>query len=440
MSAQQTPSRTQPDHVLGRAAPARKVLFASAHSVVDCSNGASVATLDVLQGLVASGFESHAFGTPKRDLPQEVGFEQVIADLHEPYHVRETRIGSQPARIFSLRRRDVPITIVRLDETRPVGPRTEEIVAVLKFFRTYLESLQPDVMLTYGGDPISQGMIALARRRGIPVVFAIHNFAYTGPQPFANIDYGIVPSEFARRHYREQFGLDCHVLPNPVAWDRVRVGRRDPRFVTFVNPILEKGVCPFVRIAQELGRRRPEIPFLVVESRGNRRALAAFGLGRDAPVSVELMPNTTDPRQFYAMTRIALMPSLWWENQPMVAIESMINGIPVIGSDRGGIPEVLGDCGFLLPLPERLTPVTTIVPEAGEVEPWVETIIRLWDDRALYEQQSLAARQAAERWHPDRLRPLYAEFFQDVRLQTGPPFGAGAGTGPPRAVVEEDPH
>ena len=52
------------------------------------------------------------------------------------------------------------------------------------------------------------------------------------------------------------------------------------------------------------------------------------------------------------------MPSLWWENQPLVAIEAMINGIPVIGSDRGGIPETLGEAGFCLPLPERLTPAT----------------------------------------------------------------------------------
>ncbi len=123
------------------------------------------------------------------------------------------------------------------------------------------------------------------------------------------------------------------------------------RFVTFVNPVLEKGVCPFVRIAQELGRRRPEIPFLVVESRGDRRTLSALGLGRDGAVNVQFLPNTNDPREFYAWTRIIVMPSLWWENQPLVAIEAMINGIPVIGSDRGGIPEALGECGFVLPLP-----------------------------------------------------------------------------------------
>jgi glycosyltransferase involved in cell wall biosynthesis len=100
------------------------------------------------------------------------------------------------------------------------------------------------------------------------------------------------------------------------------------------------------------------------------------------------MPNTPDPRRFWGVTRIALVPSLWWENQPAVAYEAMINGIPVIASDRGGTPETLGESGFLLPLPERLTPESETLPTAEEVEPWIETIIRLWDDRALYEDQS----------------------------------------------------
>ena len=124
------------------------------------------------------------------------------------------------------------------------------------------------------------------------------------------------------------------------------------------------------------------------------------------------------------MTRIVLLPSLWWENQPLTAIEAMINGIPVIGSDRGGIPETLGHAGLVLPLPARLTPVTRILPAAEEIEPWIEWIIRLWDDQALYDELSIKARNEAQRWHPDRLRPLYAEFFRDVRRGPGPPLVA----------------
>jgi len=148
----------------------------------------------------------------------------------------------------------------------------------------------------------------------------------------------------------------------------------------------------------------------------------ACGLNLDVHGNIEYMSNTTDPRKFWSLTKILVMPSLWWENQPLVAIEAMINGIPVIGSDRGGIPETLGDAGFLLHLPDRLTPISDILPTAEEVAPWVETIIRLWDDQTLYAEQSAKARKEAERWHPNRLRPLYAEFFRNVYPQPGPPF------------------
>jgi len=68
----------------GQARLGRRILFASAHSIVDFSNGASVATLDVLHGLTASGFECQAFCTSKLDFREEVQLEQIIGDLHDP--------------------------------------------------------------------------------------------------------------------------------------------------------------------------------------------------------------------------------------------------------------------------------------------------------------------------------------------------------------------
>ena len=397
-------------------------MFASVHSVLDFSNGASVATLDVLQGLTTRGFECQAFCTAKLDLQREVSFEKMIGDLHEPYQLRSSVCGADRAQILYTRRQQVPITFIRQESTRHSKPAPDEVRTVLRFFQKFLDVYQPDVLLTYGGDPITQGMIAAARRRGIPVVFAIHNFGYTDLRQFSAVDHCIVPSEFAGRHYREKVGLDCRVLPNPVDWERVRVADAEPRYLTFVNPALYKGAYPFVRIAQELGRRRPDIPLLVVESRATKAMLGFCGLRPADHPHIQVMPVTTDPRRFWRLTKVLLMPSLWWENQPLVAIEAMINGIPVIGSDRGGIPEALGDAGVLLPLPDRLTPESRILPTAEEVEPWVEAIIRLWDDPAWYQEQSDKARKQAERWRPERLRPLYAEFFRSVRARGGPPM------------------
>ena len=69
------------------------------------------------------------------------------------------------------------------------------------------------------------------------------------------------------------------------------------------------------------------------------------------------MANTPDPRDFYRVSRVVLVPSLWRESLGRVAVEAMANGIPVLASDRGALPETLGDAGFVLTIPERYTSI-----------------------------------------------------------------------------------
>jgi glycosyltransferase involved in cell wall biosynthesis len=363
----------------------RRVVFASAHSVVDCSSGAAIATIDLMQSLNASGFDCQAFCTTRLDFHRDVCFEHIVAEMGEPYEIWPSVSGDRYARVMYTYRRGIPVTVVLPETSRQLARTPDEVVTVLQFYREFLESCRPDVLLTYGWDEVTAGMIALARRMDIPVVFAIHNFGYTGLRPFWNVDYCIVPSQFARRYYWESIGLACQALANPVNWDRVLAPNRDPRYVTFVNPSREKGVYAFARIAEELEHRRPDIPLLVVEGRATRDALAACWADACLPANTTVMSNTPDPRRFWGLTRMVMVPSLWWENQPAVAYEAMINGIPVVASDRGGTPETLGESGFLLPLPERLTPESEIIPAADEVEPWIETIIRLWDRASAYQ-------------------------------------------------------
>ena len=54
------------------------------------------------------------------------------------------------------------------------------------------------------------------------------------------------------------------------------------------------------------------------------------------------------------------------------------------------------------------------MPSAAEVAPWVETIIRLWDDRVLHEQERQRCLAAAEAWRPERLAPRFEEFFASI--------------------------
>jgi glycosyltransferase involved in cell wall biosynthesis len=275
----------------------------------------------------------------------------------------------------------------------------------------------------------------MARQQGIPILFALHNFSYANAAAFRMVDRVVVPTEFARRYYREKLGLACDLLPLVIDPERANVsgtlrvpsvsGTRSvpdtAQCVTFVNPEPRKGVHVFTRIAEVLSRRRPEIPLLLVEGASKASFLPQLGIDLSGLKNLRIVPNSPDARQFLAATKILLMPSLM-ENAGLVAMEAMLNGIPVLASNRGALPETIGDAGFLFDIPARYTPDTRELPTAAEVEPWVETIIRLWDDAAEYDRWSRAARERAERWHPDRLAPIYREFFSQITHQPGPPL------------------
>jgi len=70
--------------------------------------------------------------------------------------------------------------------------------------------------------------------------------------------------------------------------------------------------------------------------------------------------------------------------------------------------------GFVFTLPESVT-ITDRVPVAAEiVQPWIETIIRLFDDETFYQSECDKAKKAAERFLPGVLSPQYANFFRKI--------------------------
>ena len=226
-------------------------------------------------------------------------------------------------------------------------------------------------------------------------------------QAIAEFDGVLCSSNFVATRLRESSRIVAVVLPGPVDRETVVAATREGKFLTFVDPSVDHGVFAFARIADELGRRRPDIPILVVEGTGTEATVAACGLDLRRHGNVFFMAATIDPRRFYRSTKVILMPALGCDGRGMLAVEAMANDIPVIASDRGALPEFVGAGGFLLPLPERLSPATVALPTADEVRPWVDTIIRMWDEPDLYDEMSTKAAQEARRWTPAELLPRY---------------------------------
>jgi glycosyltransferase involved in cell wall biosynthesis len=276
------------------------------------------------------------------------------------------------------------------------------------------------VLLTYGGHPACLELMRRARMKSIAVVFHLHNFGYNDRRAFADASAVIFPSEYSRRYHARTLGLEGPVIPDPIPLERVVAENPEPKYVTFINPQPAKGLTVFARIAMELNQRRPDIPFLVVEGRGTSEALARLPVDLSGLSNLNRMATTPDPRDFYRVSRAVLVPSLWRESLGRVPMEAMVNGIPVLASDRGALPETLGDAGFVFTIPERFTPHALEIPTARDVAPWVAVIERLWDDRDFEARHRALARAEARRWEHERIASTFERMFQSQFIGRNP--------------------
>lgn len=291
------------------------------------------------------------------------------------------------------------------------------------------ESFRPDLVLTFGGQPGEVARRKLVRDMGAAVVFGLRNHGYLLRTAFAHVDAVLSSSRYLSGLYESKIGLISTPMPVPLNESEVLADAHEPVMCTFVNPSAPKGVMHFARLAEYLCVRRPDIPFLVVESRGTAGTLVQAGLagGFDLRRHANILtsPGVSEPRLIFAATRVLLVPSVWQEPSGRVAAEAMINGVPPIVSERGGLPETVEGAGFVLPLPDHLTQDTRVPVGEADVVGWFELIQRLFDDEPFYAAASARCRATAERFRFASVAPLYAAFFERVARRGDARFGPG---------------
>lgn len=232
-------------------------------------------------------------------------------------------------------------------------------------------------------------LIHALRRAGIPTLAYLHGLEFedwtAGDRPLSPAELPAIPylanSLFTAARFRARYAIAPPVVRPIFRAERYRTAGR-PEHVTFINPVPEKGVA----VALGLARACPDIPFVFVKGwpLSPRAQLALRRALRSLP-NVALRERTRDMREIYATTRLLLVPSAWQrETWGRVASEAHCSGIPVLGSDRGGLPEAIGPGGVVLPADAPL-------------ERWAAALRGLWSDAAWYARTAAAARAYAAR-------------------------------------------
>jgi glycosyltransferase involved in cell wall biosynthesis len=123
------------------------------------------------------------------------------------------------------------------------------------------------------------------------------------------------------------------------------------RTLLFAGAVVEtKGVQTLIEALPLLSRHVDRLRLLVAGT-GEKRFMAALQNSPGSGVVLLGRVPFQEMRALYATADLTVVPSTWYENSPMVIHESLLAGTPIVGSEIGGIPELLqpGASGYLFP-------------------------------------------------------------------------------------------
>lgn len=389
---------------------ANKILWYSIPALHDNTNGAAIHSKIMLETLVAHGYEVKVLNALVGDDVRGL----------EVFNRIGAQIGDNPQRKFlQFTDNGVEYFVAKTQGHTEPTIEVKDQNLVFDLFQQLLIKFQPDVVMGYSGDIFSTMVRSEAQARGIPVVYVLHN-NYHRDFAFTACNLVVAPSHACAKFYHDNDGIDVKAIGQFIDVERIKAKQREAhpeniKYVTLINPTPTKGLAIFVKLNEVFAKKHPEIPFLVVHSVGNYQAIlrklhyadgtplikeeapkanadetiqvvAAADSSADNPVHrIQIAEHTDAPHLIYDISRVVVTPSLCQESWGCVASEAVINGIPVVATTQGGLPEAINGGGILLPPPASTLKDPCCLPTDEEIAPWVEALERClnedWTER-----------------------------------------------------------
>jgi glycosyltransferase involved in cell wall biosynthesis len=159
-------------------------------------------------------------------------------------------------------------------------------------------------------------------------------------------------------------------------------GIRDtgPLVVTISRIAPQKSLDVLVRAAAALER---PVTWVVIGAGEPELQATLEGAAERLGAPVHFVGHVPDPSQWLAVADLFVLPSQW-EARALVVQEAMAAGVPVVATDTGGLHDLVGEAGLLVPV--------------GDADAVARAVEQVLDSPALRESLSRQGRQVATSW------------------------------------------
>lgn len=373
----------------------KRVLITHYHCHVDPQSGDAIHLRDLSETLAEHGWEVRVFCGPLR------GREMSSDDLLDEQGIQFKK--------YSATNSDVPFELlmfrafgVNCGLWAPQMPHSASESDVREAWlyscRELIETWKPNHVIMHGLFAMSEPVMTMATQVGATRIACYDTSLSTSEDLYADADITLATSSSQRRRLHHGLSQNSLLLDPllPVRRYSCDLNERRESFLTFVEP-QTKGICIYAKIAEVLQYRRPDIPLLIVGDQNVPAYLESTG-ARLSTQRLTFLRQHTIPKEYLNETRLLLAPSVAGDTCNPIVSAAIANGIPVVGSNRGTLSEVIGEAGLSLNLPNQFTLESCELPSLAEISSWLEAIVLLWDDREARKQLGQSGQVRSRQW------------------------------------------
>ena len=357
--------------------------------------GSGVVATELGIALASRGHEVH-FVTYKQPvrlelLSNRIHFHEVNVPEYPLFHYQPYELALSSKLVNTIRSHDIDLLHVHYAIPHAyAGYMTKKMLEEDDIYIPMVTTLHGTDITLVGNHPFYKPAVTFSINHSDVVTSVSENLKQRTLEFFdIHRDIEVVPNFIDSKKYSASY-TDCQ---------RSLMANDDERIVTHISNFRKVKRIPDV--IQIFFRIQQKIPAKLVmvgegpEKEGAERLCEKLGISK----KVIFLGNSNEIDRILCFSDLFLLPSKS-ESFGLAALEAMINKVPVISSNTGGIPEVneQGVTGFL--------------SDVGDVEDMAKNALRILSDDDTLEQFKENAVASAQRFDIQKVVPLYEAIYE----------------------------